>query len=204
MSNKECVGIETIKAILNDKYSINKGLSEIFGENISVSSRSKNYLKRITKLSSHWVVGYSFRVADFTTWEMFPLCFDILYEVYDYKGNFTLIKSLSKFFNCGYALIDPHNGARHYYMDRVNIINKKIMPLFENYDITSIAYCRFREIVKIELIEGWKDKELSYKARRLFTGHIKRYDEVLNYSSTARPKKKYVKKYVKKHIDHKR
>jgi NADH:ubiquinone oxidoreductase subunit K len=134
--------LEGLKEILEHRASLNWGLSKTLKESfpsIIPVKRVKIENNILSNLSSNWVAGFSSGEANFfitmsgtKVWLRFSIAQD--------SRDILLLKSLVKFFNCGYIAQYKNRKVCEFIVTKINDIIIYIIPFFDQYKIEGSKY----------------------------------------------------------------
>jgi NADH:ubiquinone oxidoreductase subunit K len=142
MSENKHTTLEGLKEILEYRASLNWGLSKNLKEYfpsivpIKIVEIEDNIL---SKLSSNWIAGFSagdsnffITISDTKVWLRFSIAQD--------SRDILLLKSLVKFFNCGYVAQYKNRKVCEFIVTKINDIITYIIPFFDKYKIEGSKY----------------------------------------------------------------
>jgi hypothetical protein len=134
--------LEGFKEILEYRASLNWGLSQSLKESfphIVPIKRIEREYNILSDLSSDWVTGFSAGESNFfivTSGKYVWLRFSIGQD----SRDILLLKSLVKFFNCGYVTQYKNRKVCEFVVTKINDIIINIIPFFEKYKIQGYKY----------------------------------------------------------------
>lgn len=150
MSENKHNTLEGFKEILEYRASLNWGLSKNLKKSFSYIIPVKKVEIEdniLSKLSSYWVAGFSAGESNFfitisgtKVWLRFSIAQD--------SRDILLLKSLVKFFNCGYVAQYKNRKVCEFIITKINHIILYVIPFFDKYKIESSKfkdYVNFKE-----------------------------------------------------------
>jgi len=169
MLRKEHLSKKGLQLIINIKASLNLGLSEDLKETFPETKPVARLVIKDQKIPNpEWVAGFtsgdgSFYISAFNSpTRKLGVQVRIWFVLSQHSRDESLIKSLEKYFDCGYYRSQANKGAGEFTVGKLSDITEKIIPFFNKYIIRGIKFKDFKDWCQIvELMND--DKGLSQK-----------------------------------------
>ena len=154
MSDNKHTNLEGLKEILEQRASLNWGLSKTLKESFPLIVG----VKRITvdnnilnDICSEWLAGFSSGESNFyiaisgnKVWLRFSVAQD--------SRDLLLLKSIVRFFNCGYVSQYKNREVCEFVVTKINDIIVHIIPFFDEYQIKGTKYNNYLKFKQATVI----------------------------------------------------